>query len=388
MTEQTNQTTSGRLRVSTFFLAAGVGIGAWAASLPAVSGQMGLTSGELGIVLLCFALGAIIMMTSMGKLAPKVGASLVCVVGAFLFGAALVAAPHIADFFALCVLVGLGGGAFGALDVAMNVEAAAIERLLQRPVMSSFHAIFSFGALGGALICGWLLSGGGSAAICLGTTGVAVCVLTLGAGLWPGPRDDGRDSEAKPSTGDAGASTTPRRPRLLLLGAMAFLALFSEGALMDWIAIYLVDTVGTTKSSGAFGFAIFAGMMACGRAGGDFVIARIGAEKVLGFGAAAVALALFCALSVGSVALIFVAFAVAGLAIANVVPMIFSAAGRIEGTEASVAMSRVATMGYAGLLVGPPFIGFVAEATSLTTSLCFVGGAMIVVMLNGGIVRR
>ena len=90
----------------------------------------------------------------------------------------------------------------------------------------------------------------------------------------------------------------------------------------------------------------------------------------------------------GSVALIFVSFAVAGLAIANVVPMIFSAAGRIGGTAASVAMSRVATMGYTGLLVGPPFIGFVAEATSLTTSLCFVGGAMIVVMLNGGIVRR
>ena len=182
-------------------------------------------------------------------------------------------------------------------------------------------------------------------------------------------------------------SSTRKTEDPYLLGVLALLSLFAEGALCDWIAIYLVNTIGSSQSTGAFGFALFSGMMAVGRVFGDIVTQSFGAGTTLVYGAFAVALALSFALCVTSVPLIFIALAVCGLGIANAVPAVFSAAGRFGGPAAGVAISRVATMGYAGLLIGPPFIGFVAQATSLTIGLAFVVVAVLVIAFKGNLIR-
>ena len=370
-----------------FFLAAGVGIGSWAACLPAVSMQHQLSKGETGLVLLCFAIGAILMMRKVGDLIPALGTANICFAGAGLLGAALIAVPHAPNIATLGLLVAIAGSAFGTLDVAMNTEATFLERRLQTPLMSSFHAIFSFGSLTGAGLVGWLLHGGAGVTLCLSAAGASVVAFAalgrLASRLHRQPKETISVSTAK----SPNASEPKDRRYLNLLGVLALLSLFAEGALCDWIAIYLVDTIGSSESTGAFGFALFAGMMAIGRVFGDIVTRWFDAARMLVYGAFAVALALGFALCVTSIPLIFIALAVCGLGIANAVPTVFSAAGRFGGPAAGVAISRVATMGYAGLLAGPPFIGFVAQATSLAIGLAFVIIALLIVAFKGKLIR-
>jgi predicted MFS family arabinose efflux permease len=366
------------------FLAGGIGIGAWAASLPSISAELQIDKGTLGFVLLCFAAGAILTMTNVGRLVPRFGTRTLCLVACTGFGLALIVAPHAPSVMSLGLVVAFAGASFGALDVLMNTDAAFLERRVGRHIMSSFHALFSVGNLGGAGVCGLILSAGGNVQACLGVTGMSV-ILFGAAGCW---LSEPHTSVHKKSSNEGSARLDPiQRRRLLLVGAIAFLALFSEGALMDWTAVYLVGNAGASESIGAFGFAVFAGMMAVGRMVGDAMANAFGPVRLLRLGSAASAVALAVILGISTVPVIFLALILCGFGIANVVPALFAAAGRIGGHSAGSAMSLVATLGYAGLLVGPAFIGMLAQATSLSGSLWVVFVAFAVITLGAGATR-
>jgi predicted MFS family arabinose efflux permease len=372
-----------RLASFMVFLAGGIGIGAWAASLPSISAGLQIDKGTLGLVLLCFAAGAILTMTSVGRLVPRFGTRSLCLVACIGFGLALMVAPHGPSVMSLGFVVAFAGASFGALDVLMNTDAALLERRVGRHIMSSFHALFSVGNLGGAGICGLILSAGGNVQACLGVTGMGV-ILFGAAGCWLSEPH----VSVRKSSNDGLARLDPvQRRRLLLVGVIAFLALFSEGALMDWTAVYLVGNAGASESTGAFGFAVFAGMMAIGRVVGDAMANAFGPARLLRLGAAASALALAVILGISTVPVIFLALILCGFGIANVVPLLFAAAGRIGGHAAASAMSLVAALGYAGLLVGPAFIGMLAQATSLRASLWVVFVAFAVITLGAAATR-
>ncbi|WP_292165615.1 MFS transporter [Mesorhizobium sp.] len=365
------------------FLAGGIGIGAWAASLPSISAGLQIDKGTLGFVLLCFAAGAILTMTNVGRLMPRFGTRTLSLVACTGFGLALIVAPHAPSVTSLGLVVTFAGASFGALDVLMNTDAAFLERRVGRHIMSSFHALFSVGNLGGAGVCGLILSAGGNVQACLGVTGMGV-ILFGTAGCWLSEPH----TSVRMSSNEGSARLDPvQRRRLLLVGVIAFLALFSEGALMDWTAVYLVGNAGASESAGAFGFAVFAGMMAVGRMVGDAMANTFGPARLLRLGAAASALALAVILGISTVPVIFLALILCGFGIANVVPLLFAAAGRIGGHAAGSAMSLVATLGYAGLLVGPAFIGMLAQATSLRASLWVVFAAFVVITLGAGATR-
>ncbi|PSH57015.1 hypothetical protein CU100_17190 [Phyllobacterium endophyticum] len=318
------------------------------------------------------------MMLRVGTIIPVLGANKISFAGALVFAAGLGAIPHMPDAISLGAIVLIAGAAFGALDVAMNTEAAALESRLAKSSMSSFHALFSVGNLAGAGICGMLLRQDYNIASCLGTAGICVGALVVFA-YRRSPSDPQSFQARKVGSSTRTSYNSAENRRLLLLGGIAFLALFAEGALCDWIAIYLVDILHTTESTAAFGFATFAGAMALGRSIGDYCNNRLGSIRVFRGGALIVAVSVSCTLSTGNLALVFLALFFAGLGISNLVPRIFSSAGRSQSIPSSVAMSRVATMGYAGLLLGPPFIGFIAQSTSLVTSFVFIAVAMITV---------
>ncbi|MCO5070986.1 MAG: MFS transporter [Rhizobiaceae bacterium] len=376
-----------RIAVSAYFLAAGVGLGAWVACLPALSLRADLDKRQLGMVLLCFALGAIMAMTSTGRIVARHGTGLACVLCAIVFGAVLAIVPNIASsVIALSGLIFVGGAAFGALDVAMNVEASVLEQRSRRAIMSSFHALFSVGNLIGAAASAQVLRLGGGMTVCLVAGGATVAALAAAAWWWS-PVAERTPEERSGQPHDRVRIAPERSRQLWLLGGVAFLALLSEGALMDWSAIYLVGTIGTSESAGALGFAVLAGAMAVGRVIGDAATRIAGPERLLRYGALAVALSLAIALALRDQTATYVALAVCGLGVANVVPILFSSAGRIGGDAVGPAMSRISTMGYAGLLVGPAFIGFVAEATSLTSSLCAIVVFALVVAGGARLVR-
>lgn len=368
-----------RLFCSLFFLGGGVGIGAWASSLPVLCIQMSLAKGQLGLVLICFALGAIAMMVNVGRLVAIVPSSLLSLFGSLTFGFALLAVPWAGGALSLAMIVFLAGAGFGTLDVSMNTDASALERLMRRQVMSSFHAVFSFGSLAGALVVGRILSGGGALSLCLGVTGIGVAAVALVA--WAGWNQLSwiHAPAAAVEIGDARSQSAFNR-HLYLLGGLAFLGMLAEGGMIDWSAIYIVTRSGGSESAGAYGFAAFSTMMAMGRLFGDAIANSIGQVRTLRY------CAVVCAGSVlamilmgGNLIIVFVALTVCGLGLANIVPTLFAAAGRVGDKSAARAMSIVTTIGYAGLLLGPGLLGLIAQISSLAGSFSVIALAFVAI---------
>jgi predicted MFS family arabinose efflux permease len=363
-----------RLHCNLFFLAAGIGIGAWASSLPLLAAGVGLDKGQLGLVLLCFALGAIALMINVGRYIDRVISSqTLSLCGSAVFGAAFLVIPFIDNPIALGGCVFVAGAAFGTLDVAMNTEASQIERESGRHLMSSFHAVFSIGNLAGAFLVGQLISHGGGLQVCLGAAGILVLVLALSTRMIAtNAGHSSLGSHPEDAAGTNTALSAAQRALIFLLGAIAFLALLAEGGMMDWTAIYMIDILGASESRGAYAFAIFAAAMAGGRLVGDAVTRRVGHMPLIRIGGVLCAASVAILLLANNAALSLAALALCGFGVANMVPAVFASAGNVGGAAAGKAISIVSTMGYSGLLLGPALLGFLAQATSLVVSFVLI----------------
>ena len=260
------------------------------------------------------------------------------------------------------VLFGAGNG---AMDVAMNAQAVGVEKAHGGAIMSSFHALFSVGGLVGSSLGGLLIFMGVSPALhvlfitfVFGLTGLAALRW-----LWI---DRAEDAEAGGPT-----FVRPTGP-LLALGVLAFFVLVGEGAVADWSAVYLTNALGTGAGLGAVGFAAFSLMMAVGRFTGDRLVARFGPVPLMRLSATLAAVGLGAGLLIGQPVAAIIGFGCVGLGLSNLIPILFSAAGRTPGVNAGTAIAAVSSAGYFGFLAGPPLIGILAEATSLPLALGLV----------------
>src|SRR5919112_1353826 len=290
-----------RLAVLGVFFTNGVVIGTWVVRIPAIQQRLGLGEGLLGLALL--------------------------------------------------------GATNGGLDVSMNAQAVVVERGYGRPIMSSFHAAWSFGGLAGAALGGLLASLG------IGPLPHFCVVAILSAIAFVGAYRALLPSHADASEEGAPAFARPTRA-LLGLGIISFCVLLGEGAMGDWSAVYLNNTLGTGPGFAAAGYAAFSLSMAFGRLFGDGLTERLGSATLVRSCGALAALGLGIALAIGQPLVALVGFACAGAGFSIVFPAALSAAGRTEGTATGPALAAVSTAAYTGFLVGPPFIGFLAELLS------------------------
>ncbi|QRM56426.1 MFS transporter [Sinorhizobium sp. BG8] len=380
---------SKRVRCSLLFLAGGVGIGAWASSLPLLSAKMGLDKAQLGTLLLCFAFGAIVLMVNVGRFSDRFTSYALSLCGSVAFGLAIFLVPFVDGLMSLGMLLFVAGAGFGTLDVSMNIEASEIERDTDRHLMSSFHALFSIGNIIGAFLVGMIVTYGGRLHECLGGAGVLVVLTALATLLFARNSDHHGTHAAKTAASGAAAKLNSSQTVLVFMfGIIAFLAFLAEGGIMDWSAVYLVDTVGASESVGAYGFAIFAAAMALGRLVGDSVTRRVGHVNVLRFGGIVCAASLSAMLFGRSVGVSLVILAFCGFGVANMIPAVFASAGRIGSRAAGRAMSIVTTMGYTGLLLGPAVLGFIAQVSSLTVSLGLIAVAFALISAGTFFVGR
>lgn len=352
--------------LSTCFLAAGLGVGTWGANLPALGRRARLDESGIGLVLLCFAATAILAMNRAPWLMQRMGPERLAVISAGLFGLGMACVGLVSQIAVAALVAGFCGLSFGTLDVSMNSRAAALEAAAGRPVMSRFHAQFSGGTLVGALAYAGLSHAGTGSPAILALAGAAIAAGAVAAFTLTSAPPGGADPHAR------GASDARPDRQALVLGLLAFMIFMAEGAIMDWGAVYLVRVRGTTESLGATGYAFFAASMLLGRLVGDRANRILGPLRLFRLSMALVVAAMAVFLASGSAALAMAALAVFGLGMANVIPLIFSAAGRLGAGDAGRSLSRVLTMGYAGILLGPALIGFVAEASSLRVSLGLV----------------
>ncbi len=338
------------------------------------------------MVLLCFAAGAVFAMTSAPRVITRVGAGRPAAIAAALFGLCIIAVGLTSTIYSAAMVAAAAGVCFGGLDVTMNSEAAVQERQAGKPVMAFFHAMFSFGTLVAALGYAALTWSGLEERLCLLAAGAVI--FAAGAAGWVGMRRFNPLSSAVSSVAAAPVYQTSAAGRVCLLGGLTFLSFFAEGAILDWIAVFVVRVVGSTESTGALAYGVFACAMTLGRFGGDKAKRRFGAGRLFRVGALAVAVGFLAVLVFPTLPVIFVAMAICGLGVANLVPILFSEAGTLGGGANATAMARVMTLGYAGILIGPAMIGFLARSFTLHLGLVTVVVALCVVALNSRALRQ
>lgn len=354
-----------RLGTASVFFICGIGHGTWAPRLAELKAQVGASDGQLGLALLMIGVGALIAMPITGMLVGKLGSRQVCFAMAVAHGLVFPLQAFAWNWVVLGLAMLLYGLAVSSLDVAMNVQATEIERRYRRPIMSSFHGVYSVGDMLGALLTGI------AASIALGLTshfflaaffmflgGVGGCFLMV------------FDGKVDPSDGP---TFVMPRGVLIAVGLVAFAALVAEGSVGDWSAIYLKDYQGADTETAAIALTVFALAMAVMRFAGDHFVHRFGPFAILQISGAFAATGLVIALLAPSPTVAIAGYAISGLGIAVLFPVTLSIAPRFRGglsTGASVA--AVATLGYGGFLIGPPIIGLLADHVGLHLALCVV----------------
>lgn len=374
----TGDVTAARRAVAVNFLVHGIVWGAWAAQIPLAIERLAVGPALFGFALLFFTVGAIIAMPLTGALTNHFGSRAVVRLSgpafALLFlGPALV--PSFTGFLPLAIAFGL---ATGSMDVSMNTHGLAIEKRLGRPTLSLFHALFSAGALIGAAAGGLLvhwLGGVGQAFIISALSLIAV--LAVGPGLLPAQEDRGLSGQS---------FAWPSRASLTL-GLLCFLALFAEGAILDWFGIFLRQKFTLDAAGAASGYALFSLGMAASRFAGDSLRQLFGAVRMVRASAALMACGMALALLSPWPALSVALMVFAGLGIGNIAPVLFAGGGRLEPDAPGRGIASVVSLGYAGFLAGPPVIGLLAQAFGLSAAMAVVVLAALIILAASGKAR-
>ncbi|TDC99409.1 MFS transporter [Nonomuraea deserti] len=348
-----------RTAVHLLFFLCGAAIGTWTARIPAIKHDLGLSDGRLSLALLAIAAGAVAGMTVVGRLVDRYGSARVMIPAALAQGVVLVPPACARNLGVLAGTLLVFGLVHGVLDVSMNANAVQVERASGRPVMSSFHAVFSIGGFAGAAAGGVFAHLSLTPATTFVSVGVVIVLLAVWAARWalrPAP------------SARAGAGGRPPKG-IVFLGVLAFCCLVGEGAAADWSSVYLHEDLGASAGFAAAGYAAFSATMTAGRLAGDRLAARLGAVALVRGCGLLAASGLGVALLGGHPVAGVIGFACFGAGLSCIVPQVFSAAGHRDPAYAGRALARTAAIGYLGFLSGPVLIGAAAELGGLPRAL-------------------
>ncbi|WP_431975345.1 MFS transporter [Micromonospora haikouensis] len=357
----------GRIATSLAFLLFGTALGVWTARIPAVKEKLGLSDGRLSFALLAFAAGCIVGMALLGRLTDRFGSTRVLIPSAILEGLLLVLPGYSGTLVVLCVALFLFGATHGTLNIAMNANALEVQRAWGKPIMSSFHAIYSIGGFLGAIVGSFFARSGASVGTTFLTVGAGVLVLAVWAALWVLPATSA--PEAAAGSPDTGQGPSRRSLLLVFFGVLVLCTLVGEGAAADWSAVYLRDNLETSPGFAAYGFAAFSIMMTVGRLFGDRLVRALGPVTLVRFSGTLAACGLGAALLVHHPVAGVAGFGLLGAGLSCIAPQVYSAAGNQDPSRAGRALSTVVSIGYLGFLFGPILIGAAATVVGLPSAL-------------------
>lgn len=379
----------GRLATFAYFVLNGFLMGMWIVHIPDIEHRAGISHAVLGWLLLLLGAGAFAGMQLVGPLTDRFGARTVVPLSAALCSAGVVLPGWAANAWTLgaaLLVLGLGNG---CLDVSMNAHAIQVERGYQRPVMSAFHAAFSIGGVLAALAGARMLSWGWSPVANLGT--VALLGLTVAAVAAPallGTRSaDAPETSAGPPAAAEGRRGTKTPRRIWGLATLALMIMLCEGVANDWSTLHLRNVLGAPAATAALAYGAFSTAMTIGRLLTDRVAARFGSVAVLRYGASAAALGLTAASLSSSIPLTLIGWTLFGAGLSGCVPQLFSAAGHADPDAAGTNVSRVAGLGYVGMLAGPAIIGPLTQVMPLHLTFFLPVAFCAVAAATAGILR-
>jgi MFS family permease len=363
----------------------GLVFASWAARIPAVTETLQITSGQMGTLLLCTAVGSLLALPTAGWVVGRIGTANTVRFGGLMASAAgvgIALSLAVASIPGTAVALFFFGIAIGLWDVSQNIEGADVEHKLRRTIMPQFHAAFSGGAFVGALIGAGLSNlGVGLPVHLLVIVGIVLLVtMTVPRYFLP------HIAAPAPADGEPKAAKGPsawRDSRTLLIGVVVLGATLTEGAGNDWIAKASVDGLGTSESTGALMFALFVLAMTAMRFVGGRVIDKYGRVAVLRASMAAAAAGLCLFVLAGNVWLAAVGAALWGVGAALAFPMGMSAAAD-DPRHAAARVSVVSTLGYISFLAGPPLLGYLGDVTGIHLALLAILAPILLALLLAG----
>jgi len=359
-----------RLAIMALFFSSGFTYAVWGVHVPFIKEKFHFSDGELSWALFAVAGGAILAMGPMGRWIARVGSRRACLWGGLALATSAAGLMLMPSTLALFPLLLCFGAANSLFDVAMNAQAALLEKQRGQPLMSGLHGLFSLGGLAGALAgsawLGWQLP----AWLIFALTAAVVAALSLGTR---------QHLLVEPPTHDEHVPGHGLRRQLLLLGGLAFIGLVAEGGMYDWSAVYMRDGLHLKGAWIGLGYAGFSVGMTLGRFFGDRLRSRWGGQRTLRYSGLLVILGIVAALALEAALPAVAGFALAGLGCANFMPVLMSRAAHLPGIASAEALALVGRLAYLGLLLGPVLIGFTAEHGGLTAGigLVAVGGLII-----------
>jgi MFS family permease len=362
--------TAARRAIAALFFINGFAFATWVSRIPAVQTALHLSAASLGLALAGVGAGSLLSMPLTGWLIARVGSRPIVTI-ATLACSVTVVAPVLASNAALLgVTLFLFGAALGSMDVSMNAQGVELEQRYDRPIMAAFHAFYSLGGMSGAAVGGLIAARAVTVSQHFVLAGLILLVLAAVALplliTTPPP--------------PAHARTPLRVSRTLVaLCVLGTCIMVCEGAMADWTPVYLEGVLRTGPGLAAAGYAVFSGAMTIGRLTGDWLTMQLGRVMIVRIGSALAAGGLAAALMFDSVTVALVGFICVGAGFSTIIPLVFSAAGRLDEGSAGPGLAAVTTAGYLGLLCGPPIIGIMAEYTSLRFAL----GSAVVLALCG-----
>ncbi|HPF51738.1 MAG TPA: MFS transporter [Draconibacterium sp.] len=357
-----------RLAVSLVYFSMGLAFASWASRIPDIKTALQLSDGVFGSILFALPVGQFLMMPFSGKLVTRFGSDVVLKFGLPAYTIALTAIGLVQTGWQLAIVLFLFGVAGNACNISVNTQGVAAEKLYGRPIMASFHG-------------GWSLAGFTGALIGLLMINLKVIPLwhfvTIIILVWLIVRIN------YPYLIKVDANPSKREPRrkfvmkpdsiLLQLGIIGFFSMASEGAMFDWSGVYFKDVVKAPESLVALGYTSFMIMMASGRFLADYLIGKIGRKLLMQICGVMISTGLFTAVIFPYLIPSTFAFMLVGLGVSSIVPTVYSTAGKHEKIPPGIALATVSSVSFLGFLMGPPLIGFIAEAFGLRYSYAVIG---------------
>jgi MFS family permease len=364
------------------FLIHGLAISSWISRIPTKQIELGLSNAVLGLTLLGTAAGSVVAIPIAGRLVDHYTSKRVTAWSTYGLCVSLIPLAFARDAPTLASLLFVFGAMAGAMDVAMNAQGVEVEKEIGKSIMSRLHSMYSFGAMAGA--------GLGSLLVDIRVTAAAHFAFAapplLALAFWKAPHMlEVRHAPA--AHGKDGLSASKFPTTLIALSAIAFCMLVSEGAMADWIGVYLLQAMNAAPGFAGAGFAVFSAAMAVCRFFGDAITHRLGDGRTVLVCSLVGAAGLTWALLAPTAAWSLPGFAATGAGFSVVVPIVFGAGGRVENVTPGSGIAMVTGFGYVGFLIGPPAIGFLSEYFSLRSALGVLVGLIIICALLSGSVR-
>lgn len=352
-----------RIATCIFFFIAGLTYSSWACRIHDIKAFFNLNNAELGSVLFALPIGLLTSLPISGWMVTRFGSRKMLIIAGLLFPFALCLIALVTQIWQLVIVLFCFGFLNNVFEVAMNTQAVGIETLYKRSIMASFHGLWSLAGFSGVAI--------GTLAINLQwpiwTHYLVIAILCwLLVALFHKhllQEDEAAEDQplfAKPDS------------NLLKLGFIAFASLITEGTMFDWSGVYFQKVVAVPEALTTVGSIAFMATMAGGRFGADFLVTRFGVSKILQFSGITSTTGLLLAVLFPNIYVATFGFLMVGLGVSSVVPLAVALAGKSKTMAPGVAIAAVSTVGFLGFLIGPPLIGFIAQATNLRWSLTII----------------